>query len=193
MAAAHVSRNGPVLRTLLRAVEALSASWVHLHAKYPDDFPPFRAPAKLNAKLEWKRITGIEIDQAKKRAKRRLRHTPEEVRTIFRQIGDIIEVEVVRGRKHKRKVREKQALCDPRVRTLMEFGAELRHGQVGERAMRSHLDLRPIGAFAVGRFYGSEVGKGTTYGQDIDLHPNCGNTLTKSWRMGHLAELEDAY
>ena len=195
MARARAAGHGPGFRTLQRAIGALQATGAHLREMYGEEFPLLEQPAKMWTRLaaDWERITGENLDHARRSRKKELRYDQEQLGIIFARLDEERVVETTRGRKHKRTVREVTPLCDARIRTAVEIGAELRAGQV-LRAMRSHLDLTDgLGYYRLGRFLGSAVGVRKKKGQDLDLHPELRAYLDHVLAEGYLADLERAW
>ena len=194
MARAYKAERGPGYRSLVRAVRVLYLVWDHLCERYGEQFPTPKRPRRMEQRMRetWEKITGQKLKQRRKQRKKELRYHADELRRIFSRLADVHEVEVVRGRKHRRTVREVQLLCDPRVRTVVELGAELRPGQV-LRAMRSHLDLTPaVGGYGLGRFLGEDLGRGRKEAETVDLHPELRAYIDHVLTHGYLAELEAA-
>ena len=194
MARAYKAGQGPGFRSLLRAVRVLYLVWAHLRERYGEEFPAPQRPHRMEQRMReiWDKITGQKLKQTQRERKKALRYDADELRRIFSRLAGVREVEVVRGRKHKRTVREIQPLCDPRVRMVVEIGAELRPGQV-LRAMRSHLDLTPgLGGYGHGRFHGEKLGRGHKEGETVDLHPELRAYIDGVLAHGYLAELEAA-
>ena len=194
MARAYKAGRGPGYRSMVRAVRALYLVWAHLRERYGDAFPAPQRPHRMEQRMRetWEKITGQKLKQRRRERKKALRYDADELRRIFSCLAGVREVEVVRGRKHKRTVRESQPLCDPRVRTVVEIGAELRPGQV-LRAMRSDLNLTPgLGGYGLGRFLGEKLGRGRKEGETVDLHPELRAYIDHVLTNGYLAELEAA-
>jgi hypothetical protein len=194
MARAYKAGSGPGYRSLVRAVRVLYLVWEHLREQYGADFPAPKRPRRQEQRMRetWEKITGEGIREKRRERKKKLRYDADELRRLFSRLADVREVEVVRGRKHKRTVREVQPLCDPRVRLVVEIGAELRPGQV-LRAMRSHLVLAPgLGGYGRGRFLGEKLGRGRKEGETVDLHPELRAYIDHVLTHGYLAELEAA-
>jgi hypothetical protein len=195
MAHAYAAGTGPGYRTLLRAIDALTATWEHLLEQYGDDFPAMRRASDVRRRIrrDWLSITGEDVSEVAEERRRVRRYSAEQVRSIFSNLHESAEMEVLRGRgANRRPVLEVRPLCDPRVAMVVEIGAELRPGQV-LRAMRSHLDLAPVGAFRQGRFHGAKLGRGEKRGQDLDLHPETRARIDYALEVGYLSELEAAY
>lgn len=194
MARAYKAEQGPGFRSLKRAVRVLYLVWAHLRERYGEQFPAPKRPQRMEQRMRetWEKITGERLKQKRRQRKKELRYHADELRRLFSCLAEVHEVEVVRGRKHRRTVREVQPLCDPRVRTVVEIGAELRPGQV-VRAMRSHLDLRPgVGGYGRGRFLGEDLGRGRKEAETVDLHPELRTYIDHVLTRGYLAELEAA-
>jgi integrase len=195
MARAYVAGSGRGWRSLLRAVSALYTVWDHLVERHGDAFPASPRPARMKARLraDWEKVTGENTKLLQWQRKKKFRYDRPELEKLFPNLGAVRTVTVTRGRKHRREVEEVRALCDPRVRLVVEIGAELRPGQV-LRAMRSMLDMEHgIGGYGLGRFHGSLVGTNGKPGQDVDLHPEMREHLEHVLTKGYLAELEAAY
>lgn len=194
MARAYKAGRGPGYRSLVRAVRVLYLVWEHIRERYGDEIPAPKRPHRMEQRMRetWDKITGERLKDKRRERKKELRYDADELRRLFSRLADVHEVEVVRGRKQKRMVLEVQPLCDPRVRMVVEIGAELRPGQV-LRAMRSHLNLTPgLGGYGRGRFLGEALGRGKKEGETVDLHPELRTYIDDILTRGYLSELEAA-
>jgi integrase len=180
-ARAYKDGTGPGYRTAERAVSVLCRTWEFLRELYPEDIPAVQRPSRWNvkAKADWEKITGENIKNQRKRRRKELRYSEEEARFL---LGNLAALDA-----------EGKPLLDPRIRPILEIGAELRPGQV-LRANRSQLDLSEgVGGFGLGRFNGEELGRGKKEGETVDLHPELRAYLDDLLGNGHLSLLEKAY
>lgn len=194
MARAYKTGKGPGFRSVKRALSALHSTWSHLRETYDEFFPAPHWPVRSGRRLreDWEKITGERLKEVRRERRKRLRYSEVELRKLFGHLPLSREVEIVRGHTRKRMVLETRPYCDPRVRTLVEIGAELRPGQV-LRATRSHLDLTlGLGGFGLGRFLGEKLGKGQKAGETVDLHPELRGYVEEILDAGYLRELEAA-
>lgn len=194
MARAYKAGKGPGFRSVKRALSALHSTWSHLREVHDEFFPAPHWPVRSGRRLreDWEKITGERLKEVRRERRKRLRYSEAELRQIFSHLPLSREVEVVRGRTRKRTLTETRPYCDPRVRTIVEIGAELRPGQV-LRGMRSHLDLTlGLGGFGLGRFLGEKLGRGQKAGETVDLHPELRGYVEEILHFGYLRELEAA-
>jgi integrase len=194
MARAYKAGERPGFRAVKRALSALHSTWSHLRETYDEFFPVPHWPVRSGRRLreDWEKITGESLKEVRRERRKRLRYSEVELKELFCHLPLSRQVEVVRGRTRKRTLIETRPYCDPRVRTLVEIGAELRPGQV-LRASRSHLDLTlGLGGFGLGRFLGEKLGKGQKAGETVDLHPELRAHLEEVLDTGYLSELETA-
>jgi hypothetical protein len=191
MARAYKGGKGPGFRSVKRALSALHSTWSHLREVHDEFFPAPHWPVRSGRRLreDWEKITGERLKELRRERRKRLRYSEAELKKLFSHLPLSRDVGIVRGRTRKRTVVETRPYCDPRVRTVVEIGAELRPGQV-LRAMRSHLDLTlGLGGFGLGRFLGEKLGKGQKAGETVDLHPEL-RAYIEEILNGYLSELE---
>jgi hypothetical protein len=112
---------------------------------------------------EWEQYTSSRISKSTPR------HSEDEIRQIFAVLD--------------------HSDVDPRIALALELGAEARLGQV-RRLMRSHVDLSPLGAFALGRVV--VHGSGKKLGVMRDLTPEERAAIDRALG-GYLKPLEEAY
>lgn len=117
-------------------------------------------------KADWRRLTGRDLDAEEEG----LRFSAEEGGKLMRGIKD--------------------PRVDPRLRMNIYFGGDsLRAGQV-RRALRSHLDLQPVGEFGMGRLI--VPGRGKKKGSKVDLDPVVRAQIDYEMKAGYLRHLEAA-
>lgn len=118
-------------------------------------------------KADWLKLTGRDLDAETEG----LRFSPEEAGRLLDSVTD--------------------ARVNPRLRLNIYLGGDsLRAGQVS-RAMRSHLDLGPVGEFGLGRL--RVHGRGKKKGSTVDLDRLVRNQIDYEMRAGYLRDLEAAF
>jgi hypothetical protein len=129
-----------------------------------------RTTRSLTVKKNWREQMRREWEQltSKRIVRRAPRHTPDEIRRIFRALDN--------------------PKVDPRISLAVELGAEARLGQV-RRLRRSDVDLSPVGAFGLGRV--TVHGAGKKLGVTRDLTPEERAAIDRAL-SGYLLNLEQA-
>lgn len=118
-------------------------------------------------KRDWRKLTGRDLDEERDG----LRHTPEEGGKLLKALYD--------------------ERVDPRLRLNILFGGDsLRAGQV-RRAMRSDLDLSPVGQWGLGRL--RVRGRAKKRGSVVDLDPVMRESIDYELSVGYLRDCEAAY
>lgn len=138
------------------------AGWLRDEEMIPGDAARPGRQWKQKLKTEWEAITGRSV------VPRRPRHTEQEASSLFATLPQ----------------------ADPRLRLLIELAAELRAGQA-VRAMRSDLELEPVGGFEAGRF--TVRGRGKKHGEVVHLHPELRALVDQVLEHGYLSDAEAAF
>lgn len=144
-----------------------AAEWLASRGHIPANACARPAKWRTDFKNDWVKLTGQDVEQEKEGK----RFTPAEAGLLLEHIND--------------------AEVDPRLRLNISFGGDsLRAGQV-RRAMRTHLDLSPVGEFGLGRL--KVLGRGKKMGSVVDLDKTTRDILNHEMSAGYLRDLEAAY
>lgn len=188
-------RRVPGHRTAEKAVQILSTVSDHLVSLHGREaFPGVAMPNlwQQALKADWERITGEKVDLAKRLKQKRLRYSDDELRRIWEHLPAVHAVSLKRGGRNVKVVDVVRPMLDPRVRTLIEIGAEARHGQV-ERLRRRDVHLDETGGFGSGQIMLAQHGSQKKLASDIDINPDMREYLEWVLEDGYLSELEASY